>query len=79
MKAEKLEALTRCFIKSDRAGLIIVHSINFALTANIDGPCNFALLTPFGKPVTGKVSLSSQQYMGTFIESQVDKPAKGEG
>ena len=38
-KAEKLEAfwrwpITRCFIKSDRAGLIIGHSINFRLTCN---------------------------------------------
>ena len=44
-KVEKLVALwrwsiTRCFIKSDRAGLIIDHSINFRLNANIDGPCN---------------------------------------
>ena len=45
-KAKKLGAfwrwpITRCFIKSDRAGLIIVHCINFCL--NGDGPCNMAL------------------------------------
>ena len=41
-KAEKLGAFwrrpkTRCFIKSDRPGLIIKHSIYFRLNANIDG------------------------------------------
>ena len=44
-KAEKLGVfrrwpITRCFFKSDRAGLFIEHTINFRLTANIDGPCN---------------------------------------
>ena len=33
--------ITRCFIKNDRAGLIIEHSTNFRLNANIDRPCNF--------------------------------------
>ena len=32
--------MTRCFIQNDRARLIIVHSKNFALSGNIDGPCN---------------------------------------
>ena len=44
-KAEKLGAfwrrpITWCFIKSDRAGLIIDLSINFRLTGESDGPCN---------------------------------------
>ena len=32
--------VTRCFIQNDRARLIIEHSTNFALSGNIDGPCN---------------------------------------
>ena len=45
-KAEKLLGafwrwpITKCFIKSDRAGLILVTPYIFALTANIDGPWN---------------------------------------
>ena len=35
----------RCFIKSDRAGLIIDTPKIFALKANIDGPCNSIIST----------------------------------
>ena len=44
-KAENLEGfckwlITRCFIQNDRARLIIEHTTDFALSGNIDGPCN---------------------------------------
>ena len=35
--------------------------------------------TVFGHAATGKLSLSTQQKMGTFFELGKDKAAKGEG
>ena len=44
-KAENLAGfcswpITRCFIQNDRVRLIIEHKTNFALSGNIEGPCN---------------------------------------
>ena len=39
--------ITRCFVQNDRARLIIEHTTNFALSGNIDGPCNFTYETEF--------------------------------
>ena len=48
-KAENLASfcnwlITRCFIENDRARLIIEHTKIFALSGNIDGPCNYTKL-----------------------------------
>ena len=48
-KAENLAGfcnwpITRCFIQNDRARLIIERTTNFALSGNIDGPCNCGIL-----------------------------------
>ena len=52
-KAENLAGfcnwpITRCSIQNNRARLIIDHTTNFALSGNIDGPCNNWTCIPMG-------------------------------
>ena len=80
------------------ASLIIEHTVNFALSGNSQGPCNYLSY----KNVRGRVvrdirlwyrrsrvqiavrldgdwkTQSTMQYLGTFIETENDKTAKGE-